>query len=204
MGAAQGLKERKFTLHAIATETNPSDIHTKALTAARYEFLRKLLGVINDTSVEKGARSTLLAAMLVGSVRRITAGTAGRGTLAAILMAAGTSTAQGQALQKRGAGYVTILRDPGRDYLMLFVAVMCFIAGGIFWWFCTRSPRPKKTHTYEDVYPVNSIEGPYVLRTGTRLHLSASCPHVQGRPTRVYPVCEHCHRHTVQKYEKID
>eukprot|EP00439_Symbiodinium_sp_Y106_P052723 s3817_g7.t1 len=200
----QGLKERKFTLHAIATETNPSDIHTKALTAARYEFLRKLLGVINDTSVEKGARSTLLAAMLVGSVRRVTAGTAGRGTLAAILMAAGTSTAQGQALQKRGAGYAAILRDPGRDYLMLFVAVMCFIAGGIFWWFCTRSPRPKKTHTYEDVYPVNSIEGPYVLRTGTRLHLSASCPHVQGRPTRVYPVCEHCHRHTVQKYEKID
>ena len=200
----QGLKERKFTLHAIATETNPSDIHTKALTTARYEILRKLLGVINDLGVEKAARATLLAGMLVGSVRKKTFGTASGSTLAAVLLAAGTGTAQGQALQRRGAGSVEILRTVGTNYFMWFAAAVVFILGGMIFWFCCRTPKRRKARIYEDVYPVDSIEGPYVLRTGTRLHISASCPHVQGRPTKVYPICEFCHRHKVQKYEKID
>ncbi|CAE7201682.1 RE1 [Symbiodinium sp. CCMP2592] len=202
----QGLKEKKFSLHAISTETNPSDIHTKSMAAARFEILRKLLGVINDEAVEKAARATLLCGMLVGSVRNRVPRTAGGGTLAAILLAAGTGTAHGQGLQPGGAGNIKLYLSADLDYTKVILTALCCIIGSIvllLWWWC-KPKKKKKVGVYEDVYPVAQIEGPYILRTGSRMHTLSSCPHVQGRPVRTFPICEYCHRHTVQKYEKID
>ena len=40
-----GLKEKKFSLHSVNTEVNGADIHTKTLPVARFQKLRKMLGV---------------------------------------------------------------------------------------------------------------------------------------------------------------
>ena len=42
------MKEKKFTLHAVDTATNVSDIGTKALARERFEELRMMLGVIDN------------------------------------------------------------------------------------------------------------------------------------------------------------
>ncbi|CAE7029215.1 GIP [Symbiodinium sp. CCMP2592] len=169
----QGLKERKFSLHAIATETNPSDIHTKGLAVARFEILRSLLGVIEDELTAKAARATLLAGMLVGSVRKRPTKAVGGGTLAAILLAAGVGGAQGQALQPRGAGALKMYAEIAGPslYVLVFAMAFSFFLGGFLVWLCCRGGGKQRKHTYDDVYPVNNVEGPYILRTGTRMHM---------------------------------
>ena len=202
----QGLKERKFALHAIATETNPSDVHTKALTAQRFETLRSLLGVIEDDTRQKSARVALLAGMLVSSVRRKAANYANVCTLAAVLMASSLGAADGYALQPRGETFVTIRIPASAPYLTILVTILCIIFGMIAWW-CCRPKAAKKQGPHgpiEDVYPVNDIHGPIITRAGTRVHLSNNCPFIQGHGGKAYPVCDHCHRIVSKRYERVE
>ena len=135
----------------------------------RFEILRTLLGVIRNEANQKAGRATRLAGMLVGSVRRKPVKTVGSGTLAAILLAAGPGSAQGQALKPRVATGVYI---PIGNYMLMIVLTVLCLAAGIFIWRCwqlsgSANGRTKGTQTHqaqsEQCIPVTSLGAPELI-----------------------------------------
>ncbi|OLQ03440.1 Retrovirus-related Pol polyprotein from transposon TNT 1-94 [Symbiodinium microadriaticum] len=185
MWVQTGLKEKKFQLHAVDTQNNAADIHTKALGTERFTMLRTMLGVIDNVPGQAEMRAEAVRDMFNSIKKRVGAISAKK--LAAAIMVTQLPGADATELVVT-TGSVAMPAEGGSNYLTMVCAALAVMIATV-WWFCSCTRANKVTKEIgiqtdgpelSACVPNRKLQDMYVTRFGERVHFDDDCPYIRG------------------------
>ena len=196
MWVQTGLKERKFQLHAVDTQNNAADIHTKAMGTERFVMLRTMLGVIDNVPGQAEMRAEV-AKNMFNSIKK-SVGAMNAKKMVAAIMATQLPTVQATELVTTG-GQLEVTAQGG-GYMTMVLAALAVMIATVFW-FC-RCTGPNKTmrdtatqtaaQELSACIPNRKLQDMYVTGQGERVHYDDDCPYIRGHQRRLKHPCSRC------------